>query len=838
MFTKTMRGTLFLMLLFSAVSCTKVTKGTKNKTIALWLFDEPTGLYPSHVLDDSSPNDYPLALGLHGKITAGKYGNALTFTNERKLEIPEGEVRFGLKELPVPKGRTVKPLSWKTSKFCGFMTSGENHLRKEVGFPNATDTKLNLGSFDWTVEFWFAPSKSSQSESVIFEIGQGPRGENEFVTRLSINEKHNGFILFNQPSGTKVNIKSEYLNSENKNWHHYAFVYSTTDNSLTHYIDGKNISKNENVKLKSLPHGDEAYMTIGTNGIFENPINGKLDELRFSEGIIYNSDFEVPKSFAKHHKPYELVHGPKLLFDNTDNNRTPILLGNRKHVFIDDAFIEKNTGSKFVVNPPKVMDRVIDNITGEFRKHLTVVEDQEGNIRIYNSGPKDYLQVFVSKDGIHFNAPDVGHGVYGGQKNIVIPQNVGGLGNPFIDPNGPDSERWKYISGYHRRGIYVFTSPDGYNWTRVTTTHVPFRSGTQSCSFYDDQRQLYVEYHRSGIFHTPAGATQRSSVVTQTKDLFNPIDYEPLTQKDYFELDKKYPLREPLPWYLDNGPLTPGGFGMEFPHKFDPIPEDPVGIDLYVTKAQKYDWAPDTYLAFPIAYFHYELDGPITRQILQDPRRGRGSGPIETQIEVSRDGLNWKRYPRPTYVGIGEYFGRDIHTIYMAQGMVKRGNEIWQYFFAETQYHSAWTRDKLGRGVYRTVQRLDGFISLDSPYGEESEVVTKPFIFKGNRLSLNIDTDALGYAQVGFLDEHNKPIPGFTIDDCVYINGDFINTEAEWIKNRKNIKKFFSDDEDEMLENAKKINSSSDVSSLEGKVVKLVFRMRGSKLYSMQFVNK
>ena len=63
-----------------------------------------------------------------------------------------------------------------------------------------------------------------------------------------------------------------------------------------------------------------------------------------------------------------------------------------------------------------------------------------------------------------------------------------------------------------------------------------------------------------------------------------------MTQADYLEAKKTLRLRDPLPWYLDNGPLTPGGFGLEFPQKFDPIEADPVGTDIYITKAQKYPW--------------------------------------------------------------------------------------------------------------------------------------------------------------------------------------------------------------------------------------------------------
>jgi len=522
----------------------------------------------------------------------------------------------------------------------------------------------------------------------------------------------------------------------------------------------------------------------------------------------------------------KLVKGPSLLFDGSTPEDQPFDLGNRKHVFIDDALLTDLDGCQLVVNPPRKAERVLDDIQGSFRKHLTVVEDETGVIRIYNSLNDDYLAVFRSVDGVHFDIPELKVAKPPKKTaekkkkqrpdapNIVIPEMVGGLGNPFVDPNGPPEERWKYFTDYHRRGIYLYTSPDGYHWQRNKMATLPFRSGTQSCTFYDDQRQRYVSYHRSGILHTPENDTKRSSVVTEHKDLSQPLDFEPLSQQQYLELAKSYPLRTPLPWYLDNGPLTPGGFGMEFPHEFDPIPEDPVGTDIYITKAQKYPWAPDTYVAFPIVYFHYLPDGPLTRNVLGQKELGRGSGPLETQISVSRDGLHWKRHPRPAYVGIGMHEGRDVVTAYLAHGMVRRGSEIWQYYFGETQYHSAYKKENEGRGVYRVVQRLDGFVSIDSPYDREAVVKTKPIVFKGNLLTLNVDTDATGYVQVGILDEYGKPIEGYSLDDCIYINGDFIDTQVEWL------------------------NKRNDLSQLAGKTVQLVFRMRGSKLYAMQFVDR
>jgi hypothetical protein len=791
------------------------------QTTALWLFDEQVGLYPSAVLSDQSDNDYAMVIGPGGQIVPGKFGNALEPIEQPEVNYPEGEERFGLKPVPVSEGRTVAPMTWMNANFCALMTSGEHHLRNEVGFVNATDAKLNLGNFDWTVEFWFQPTRNTGQEGVVFEIGQGPRGENNHVTSLSLNIEMNTFVLINQPSASEISLSTARQISETNSpgWSHLAFVYSTDKKELKHYLNGKLQSVSQDVELKTLDYGDEAYLSVGRDGMWNRPLQGKIDELRFSVGLVYSEEFDIPESFSPIHagdyQPVGLKKGPPLLFDNSKSGKLPIQLDDRKHLFIDDAIVAEMEHVTFKVNPPRLAERVIEGIEGPFRKHLTIVEDENGLIRVYNSIHDDLLAVRTSEDGIHWKIPDLGRGEYKGQYNIVLPEMVGGLGNPFIDPNGPSDQRWKFITGYHRRAIFVYTSPDGWHWTRHKTALLPFRSGTQSCSFYDDQRQLYVSYHRTGINRTVAGATQRESVLTETKDLFQPIPYTPVTMDDYAKAAKTMRLRDPLPWYLDNGPLTPGGFGIEFPHKFAPIDTlDPPEIDFYITKAQKYPWAPDTYLAFPIAYFHYEVDTPLTRLIHMDPRRGRGSGPIETQLSVSRDGVIWKRYPRPAYVGNGLHQDWPVNQAYLAHGMVRRGDEIWQYYFGTEIYHSTYSKDKSKNAVYRVVQRLDGFVSADTPYEKDGFLKTKPLVFKGNRMVLNIDTDAMGYAQVGLLDDKGNPIEGFAVEECIYINGDFIETEVEWLKKGK------------------------DVAELEGKTIQILFKMRGSKLYAMQFVNK
>ena len=836
-----MQNLKILILMISIVNITVGYAQDTVKTIALWPFDEQLGIYPSCVISDLSDNDYPLVLGPGGQIVSGKYGNALEPIEHPKIEYPEDDnVKFGLKALPVPKGRTMEPMNWMNTNFCALMTSGENHLRKQVGFVHPTETALNLGQFDWTVEFWYKPTRQFTDNGVVFEIGEGPRGENQAMTQLLLDSEEHAFLLVNQPGNVILRIPSdpEISNHHSGDWYHMAFVYDDTDGQLVHFVNGERQTLPERCSIIALSRGDEDYMSIGRDGLWNNPVPGKIDELRFSKGKRYQENFQPPESFSyivKEEKPVKKVFGKKLLFVGEED---PVLLENRKHLFLDDVLIAENKNITFSVNPPKMAERVIENIEGPFRKHLNVIEDDDGLLRIYNAVDDDYLAVRTSEDGINWEVPDLPNGYYKDKTNIVLHESTG-MGIVFIDPNAPQNERWKYISDYHRRGVFLYHSADGWSFKRYKIPVLPFRSGSQANLFYDDQRQLYIAYHRSDFTKTLSGDTERTFVMTETTELIKPWPFKPVSQEESLAMAMRHRVHDLHPWYLDNGPLTPGGFSFEYPYIFAPDESiDPRETDIYVPKAMKYPWAEDAYLAFPVVYFHYEESNPLTRVILMDPDRGRGSGPIETQVATSRDGIHWKRYPRPVYIGNGKHESWPVNQAYMAHGMIRRGDEIWQYYFGTEIYHSTWSKDKSKSAVYRVVQRFDGFISADSPYDKEGYLITKPLIFKGNRLVLNIDTDATGYAQVGFLDEEGQPIPGFSVDDCVFINGDFIETEMEWFPNWRE----FSSMEGKKIEELRPYKSQfkfiKDLSELEGKVVQVVFRMRGSKLYSMQFIDK
>jgi hypothetical protein len=774
-------------------------------------------------------------LGPGGQIVAGKYGNALEPLEQAKIKLSSANRFTGFERRPrIDPARKMKPMDWANANFCALMTRGEKHLRQEVGFASPTSTRLNLADFDWTVEFWYRPTGNDSAEGVVLEIGQGPRGENDRVTQLVLNADQQGFTFINQPSGTRLEIPSgaAALANQSSDWHHLAFVYDASAGQLKHFVDGKLQALPAKCELKPLKPGDEDYLCVGRDGVWQRPLPGRIDELRISNAQIYEDNFTPPASFSKFNDPTyappQLKAGPPLLFAGQKNVDEVVPLGGRKYLFIDDAIVAASEYVNFTVNPPRLAERVRDNVNG----HLVVWEDDEGLIRMYYKIGGSRLAVLTSRDGVHWEKPDLRKGVGSHfrpgattssdgppkkrpdpvARNVVIDDPVG-LGTIFVDPNAPPEERIKYLSGYDGRAIYVYTSPDGFRFRRNETAALPFRGASQSIAYYDDQRQKYVAFHRTDMPETVGGHTERAFVMTETTDPMRPWPFRPVSLEEHLQVAKHRRIGSKLPWYLDNGPLTPPGFGIEYPTIFASEDGfDPLATDVYVPKNVKYPWATDTYLAFPLMYLHYHDDGPATRQVLGRRDRDRGSGPLETQIAVSRDGLHWKRYPRPAYIKIGRHDGLDIHKNYIAHGMVRRGEEIWQYYLGSEQYHSSWSGG--GReAVFRVVQRLDGFISADTPYTGGS-LTTRPLTFEGNRLVLNIDTGATGYAQVGILDEKGKPIEGFGVDDCVYINGDFTETEVEWL------------------------NKGTDISALADRAVQLVIRSRGTKLYSLQFVNR
>ena len=428
----------------------------------------------------------------------------------------------------------------------------------------------------------------------------------------------------------------------------------------------------------------------------------------------------------------------------------PIAVGHGPHLFIDEFLIDQKTNVTLTVNPPQ-------------RKELVMIADKPwerggitsyGNVfwdpkykeyRFYyvpvhlDSNPIFMLCMATSKDGIHWNKPNLGAVEWQGstKNNIVI--RLEREGTVIFEPNAPPETRYAIISSHPEFKTRLYTSPDGIHW-KVEKTVWQHHSDSQISTFWHDRLGKYVHYPR--ISHQ-GRATGRVETAT---------------------MDEAWPEQLPVVLSRDKS--------------------DPEGLDLYTNAAQKYALAKDVYLAFPTPYYHYNHPG---RTYLNEPTLRIGGktndGTIDTQLAVSRDGVKWTRYRTP-YVPLYNHEGIDLKLTMMYQGMLYHDTHLNQYFggYALTHGDTQARRRLQGRdlgGIFRVEQRIDGFCSLDFDY-TGGTVVTKPFTFAGSRLTLNINTSASGEGRVAILDAEGDEIPGYGLADARFINGNYLEKVVEW----------------------------------------------------------
>jgi hypothetical protein len=186
-------------------------------------------------------------------------------------------------------------------------------------------------------------------------------------------------------------------------------------------------------------------------------------------------------------------------------------------------------------------------------------------------------------------------------------------------------------------------------------------------------------------------------------------------------------------------------------------------------------------------------------------------GLLDIQMAVSRDGVKYHRVARGPYIPLGLAGEPDSLSNYMAVGMLRAGDYLYQYYGAYAVTHGLpEAHQKMPIGCLCAVrQRLDGFVSADAAWGG-GELVTPPVVFAGKRLVLNLDASAMGSCQVGLLDAAGNDVPGFAVDTCDIIRGNAVEKVVTW-------------------------KGKSDLAALSGQAVRLRFVMRGAKLFAFQF---
>lgn len=211
---------------------------------------------------------------------------------------------------------------------------------------------------------------------------------------------------------------------------------------------------------------------------------------------------------------------------------------------------------------------------------------------------------------------------------------------------------------------------------------------------------------------------------------------------------------------------------------------------LYTNQIQPYYRAPHIFIGFPTRYIP-ERDS-LTEGLFMSSRDGRTFHRWEEAL--LRPGLNQdKWYNRSNYIWLG---------IVETDSVLPGGSKDLSIYSNEGYYK--------GRGgrTRRYTFRIDGFVSLHSPL-RGGEAITRPLIFRGDRLVVNLSTSAAGSLQVEVCDRENRPIDGFTLSDCAPIYGDEIERTVQW--------------------------NGRNVSDLTGRPIRLRFVLKDADLFAFGF---
>ena len=476
--------------------------------------------------------------------------------------------------------------------------------------------------------------------------------------------------------------------------------------------------------------------------------------------------------------------------------KTPIDIGSRLELFIDDYIVEKLTGeAEFQLHHPTPKEIVIEHDKpweGSGSGYHSIFKDGDKYKMYYKAWQHKASETPVhpgfccyaeSDDGIHWRKPNLGLYEFQGSKSNNIVFESGFVGDVEIDaahpavfrdnnPNtSPDALYKAFILSSKPRGLMAFKSADGIHWKAMNKTPVLTNGkfDSQNLAFWDSVNNKYRAYWR------------------YMDDTIRAI--RTATSQDFIHWNGMHNLN-----YTDS-------------------PKE----QLYTNQIKPYYRAPHILIGFPVRYINRgwsastsALPEPEHRRWRSDINRRYGTALTETLLMASRDGVTFKRWNeaflRPGIERKGtwnygqQYMGWSV--VETKSALEGAPNEL--SIYAVENY---WTGTSCS--LRRYTLRMDGFVSVSAP-ANGGEMVTRPIVFSGDNLVLNFSSSAAGGIQVEILDENGEPLPGYSLHDCSPVFGDSVKRVVPWGEN-------------------------TDLSSLKGKIIKLRFVLKDADLYSFRF---
>lgn len=478
---------------------------------------------------------------------------------------------------------------------------------------------------------------------------------------------------------------------------------------------------------------------------------------------------------------------------------------------------------KHLLNPVVQCDRWCDG--NNIQPYTTMYDDEDKLFKMWARAGSDwktgyvednaaYMLYFTSKDGVHWDKPDLGVMDVAGRRdhNIVftsdlVPQSVTPLSygpkkfvvpSTAMTPQGKKAFFWsvnkhphprdaseKFIGlaivQDHRRGAHIVTSPDGIHWSCASA---PFWQTPHDVSSKGDDclmHILYDEAKRKWTLYRRIIPEFSERMVADESDRERPGADRYYRSYAYAESDD---LRE---WK-----------NHQFILSMDA--DDPPDTELYQFACHKFG---ETYVGYMSVFY------------LRRPE------PIDVHLATSRDGIHFTRVCRgKPYIPSGPLGYYDVMAMACSQPRpVVVDDTVYFYYAALNFPHNVDMASTdpavLKSGAALATFKRDRFASLETSDLDAGpcRVITKPFTIQHSKLFLNASTWMKGSIRVEALTPDWQPIPGFAEPEAQEIRGDALDHPVRWKDN-------------------------ADVSRLVGKQIRLKCYMTRARIHALTLSNE
>ena len=410
-----------------------------------------------------------------------------------------------------------------------------------------------------------------------------------------------------------------------------------------------------------------------------------------------------------------------------------------------------------------------------------------------------------SKDGVRWERPPLGiHSFRGSRDNNIfavpcVPEGTNWRFGPFSNTyNRDDSETPHKALGFsfnqwkgdrdivHPSGTYLMTSPDGVHWTESEKPlwYLADGFGDGPRLTYDGPKKRYIGFLK--VYEDREGRKlRRQKLAGMTKSFIKNGNDRWVELADNPDLVRRRAVT-----------ISQDLINWTEPEYILPLDDqDCPGDQTYTHAGWRYE---SMYL------------GLLTIYHLQ-PNEKWTIGTQHIEPIYSRDGVMWVRpKDRNVILHPGRLYtdwDQGAPFFFAHAQPIRVGHELYFYYNAHRLLHKIGPYDRGDTqfgAVGLAVLRVDGFASMDSGDGEGS-LITKPLEMAGTRLYVNVDAFG-GQMEVEARDAEGKALPGYSFDDSVPIRENAAASAVRW--------------------------KSGERKSLEGRIVRLAFKLRNASLYS------